>query len=113
MKYALTIPERYRIMQHLPQEGDRLTMHDVRDMFENLRPSEKERAKWGIVEQAGRVEWQPEANDETADIDFTTPQVAIVVAKLRELEGDKKLTVMDLDLYDKFVEEKNDGQTAR
>jgi len=106
MKYALTIPERYRIMQHLPQEGDRLTMHDVKDMLEALRPTPKETEQHGIVETANQVRWSPEGIDKTAEIDFTTPQVALVVNKLRQLESDKKLTVMDLDLYDKFVEDK-------
>ena len=90
MKYALTISERYRIMAQLPQEGDRLTMHDVRDMIENLRPSDKERALFGIVEDAGRISWDLEANDKTVEIDFTTPQVALVVNALQELETVKK-----------------------
>ena len=105
MKYALTIPERYRIMQHLPEESDRLTMHDVRDMFENLRPSNAEREKHGIVEGAGQVRWDPEGIDRTADVDFTTPQLALIMNKLRQLETDKKLNLLDLELLEKFEKE--------
>ena len=105
MKYALNIGNRFTIVQLLPAEGDLLTMRDAKDLKRDLLPTNKEREEFGIVAEGQNIRWSPEMADVEVEIDFTTPQVALVANALRKLREDKKLREEHVDLWDKFVEE--------
>lgn len=97
--------ERFAIVQLLPAEGDLLTMRDVKDLKRSLMPTPGERAEYGIEVDEKGIHWNPLMADNEVEVDFTTPQVALVVNKLRDLKEDKKLREEHVDLWDKFVEE--------
>lgn len=102
MKYALNIGERFRLVQIMPKEADFLTMRDVKDLSDNLLPKPDEEAELGIQRLGDRLTWSLEKAQVEKEIDFTTPQVAVVVAALRKLESDKKVEIQDVSLFEKF-----------
>jgi len=108
MKYSLTIGERFNIVNLLPQKGDVLTMQDVQDLQRALLPTPKERETYGIQVADGKISWFEDQAAAEAEIDFTAPQVTLVVNKLRELDKNKELALGQLSLWDKFIGGKNE-----
>ena len=103
MKYSLNIGERFHIVNLLPQKGDMLTMQDVADLQRALLPTPKEREKYGVQVADGKISWFEDQATVETEIDFTAPQVAIVIGKLRELDKNKELALEQLSLWAKFI----------
>ena len=103
MKYSLNIGERFNIVNLLPQKGDMLTMQDVQDLQRALIPRPDEREELGIVQNGSSISWAEESAAIEKEIDFTAPQVTIVVNKLREMDKNKELALEQLSLWAKFI----------
>ena len=103
MKYSLNIGERFNIVNLLPTKGDMLTMQDVQDLQRALLPTPKERETFGIQVADGRISWFEDQAAVEVEIDFTAPQVTIVVNKLREMDKNKELGLEQLSLWAKFI----------
>lgn len=100
----LNIGERFRLVELLPKEGDRLTVKVVKDMLDKLNPNSEEILKYGIkMVDAGngrqQIVWDKQ---DTANIAFNTVELDILKRKVDELEKEKKISVELLPLLERM-----------
>ena len=100
----LNIGERFRLVELLPKEGDRLTVKVVKDMLDKLNPNSEEILEYGIkMVDAGngrqQIVWDKQ---DTANIAFNTVELDILKRKVDELEKEKKISVELLPLLEKM-----------
>ena len=100
----LNIGERFRLVELLPKEGDRLTVKVVKDMLDKLNPNSEEILEYGIkMVDAGngrqQIVWDKQ---DTANIAFNTVELDVLKRKVDELEKEKKISVELLPLLEKM-----------
>ena len=102
----LSVLDRLLLLGMLPAEGDLTTLRIVRQLREALSFSEAEHAALRLTSEGGRVTWDGQSGA------ALVKQVAIghkawglIVQTLTTLAESKKLTLPQLDLYERFVEE--------
>jgi hypothetical protein len=107
----LKVAERLILLNLLPQEGDIVTLRVVRDAQQVIGLSEEELAELNIhhpekedgTEDIARLIWKAEADVEK-DIPIGPRATIIIIDKLTKLSEEKKLTVQQIGLYEKFVD---------
>jgi hypothetical protein len=102
--------ERLALLSVLPKEGDFTTLKIVRQLREDLSFSEEEHKALDIQIEAmgdGRsnVRFKPE-NDVAKDIPIGEKATDLIVATLKKLDSDKKLSDIHFSVYERFVESK-------
>ena len=100
----LTVMERFRLLEILPGQGNFATLKIVHQLKMALAPSEQELKAFGITEDPARpglltVE-RPQA---VADIPIGEKATDLIVATLKKLSKEEKLSLADLSLWEKFV----------
>ena len=98
----LTVAERVRILDMLPQQGDFVTLRIIRDLQGDLSFSEEEIKEWDVQYQAGRVLWDEEKAG-LKDIAVGERASEIIADALRKLDSENKLHIGQIDLFEKFV----------
>lgn len=98
----LSILERIVLLKALPKEADYATLKILTNLRLALSFTEEETKEWGIESDvaAGRTTWE---KDGIADIPIGEKATDIIVAALKKLDHDKKLTVEDMSTYEKFI----------
>lgn len=99
----LRVAERLMLLNLLPQEGDITTLRVVRDAQSVIGLSEEELKALELKQEEGRVIWKAEVDVEK-EIPIGPRATSIIVEKLVALNADKKLTLQQASLYEKFVE---------
>ena len=99
----LKVLDRITLLGILPAQGDFTTLKIVRKLREDLSFSEIEHKTLGITQVDNRITWNPEA-DQGKEITIGEKATDVVVASLKELDKQKKLTDQHYGLYEKFVE---------
>ena len=97
------VAERLMLLNLLPQEGDIVTLRVVRDAQSVIGLSEIELTSLELKQEEGKVIWKAEADVEK-DIPLGPRVTSIIVDKLTKLSEEKKLTIQQVGLYEKFVE---------
>lgn len=108
----LKVAERLMLLNILPQEGDIVILRVVRDAQSAIGLTEEELAALELKQEEGRVVWKSEA-DVPKDITIGPRVVSIIVEKLTKLNEEKKLTLQQLALYEKFVEPPEPDEKVR
>ena len=101
----LDVPDRLVLLNLLPAEGNVLTLRIVQELRLALAFSEKELLAAELVQKDGLARWNPEA-DVTKEVTIGSAASGLIVDALKKLEGESRLTVNHLSLYERFVEEK-------
>jgi hypothetical protein len=98
----LSLLERAVLMAILPKEGDFATLRVLTNLRMSLSPTEDETKEWGIVSRPkeNRVEWK--TNGE-ADIPIGERATDVIVDALKRLNGEKKLPLEAMSVYEKFI----------
>jgi len=98
----LSVLERLVVLKVLPKEGDYATLKILTGLRLALSFSEEETKAWAITSDAatGRTEWKENGE---ADIPIGEKATDIIVAALRKLDREKKLSVQDMSVYEKFI----------
>ena len=100
----LGIRDRIRLLGLLPSEGDIRTLKTITTLRDALLFNEEEVKKFGIVVSDGQAQW---ASSEDVEIAIGDIGTEIIVAQLRQLETEKKLTLELMPLWEAFVEQGN------
>ena len=83
MKVKLNIPERYLLIQIIPQTGNFETMSTIEALTKVLYPSEVEVKKYEIEVKENKIIWGKGAID-FVEIEFTEKQVELIVNQLED-----------------------------
>jgi len=115
MNKKLIVGERFALLGILPNEGNFATLKVVRKLREDLSLTEEEIKHFDVKQiptSSGNVSltWNSEKATEEKDFEFGEFSVELIKAKLKKLEEDKKLTNEHFSIYEKFVEDKEDGK---
>jgi len=107
MKYKLNIVERIALLNILPLEGNVVTLKIIRDLQSNLSFSEEEMKRFKMKnirrpDGSTFAVWDADS-DETKEFEIGDVANNIIVERLKFLEGQKKLRMEMLTLYEKFV----------
>lgn len=94
------MPDRVVLLDILPQMGDITTVRIVRSLREELSFTEAEHVKFGIKALDGRVSWKTSAAKE---IEIGPKAREVIVNSFKWLDGQKKLTLVHLEMYERFV----------
>ena len=89
-------------------EGDVTMLRIVRDTQSKIGFSEEELEALDFKQDAAQVRWNAKA-DNPVEIDLGKKATKFIADKLEGLNAQKKLTVPQLGLYDKFVEDEDPG----
>lgn len=98
----LTIKERLIALQLMPVESDFTTLRVVRKAREALSFTDAEHAKFGIKVADGRAMWDSD-KDVGVEIELGAVATSLLVAALKKLNTDHKLTDDHYSLYEKFI----------
>lgn len=104
----LSVFHRVVLLNILPREGDITTLKLVRKLREDLSFTEEEHAALEFRQDGERLEWKTEA-DKPKEIEMGDKAREIIRNRLKELNGQKKLSEDHVDLYDRFVEAYENG----
>jgi len=103
-----TIAERLHLYDMLPKEGNITMVRVISEAQAVLGLSSDELERWSVENEEGTVRWNGEL-DTTTDIELTTTARSIFAKELKRLDGEGKLSLIHLSLWDKFVSP--NGQT--
>lgn len=87
-------------------EGDVTMLRIVRDTQAKLGFTEEELEALDIRREETRMFWNAKA-DQPVEIDIGKKATKLIAEKLERLNAEKKLTVPQLVLFDKFVEDED------
>lgn len=101
------ISERLRVFAILPLQGDVATLRTIQELRNEFSFTDEEESAIGlkINPTDGRATWKPEADFEK-DIPLGDSSVNIICEALSELNRKKLLHITYLELYDRFMKEK-------
>lgn len=102
----LNVAERLNILQLLPQEGNFITLKVVRELQSELSFSEEELKSYEIDEKENMVQWNQGGNDRK-EITIGDTGMGIISDAFKKLEGENKLSLRLLSLYERIVEKKD------
>jgi hypothetical protein len=102
----LTVFERIKLIELLPDKGDIGKMRAVRQLRESLEPDNVDQDKGLKITDNGdgtmSFDWGQ--TDWERDIVLTPLMTTLIVEALRDLNKKEQLTEEHLTLYDKFIE---------
>ena len=105
----LKIAERIMLGAMLaPLAADVVTLRIVRHLQEEFSFSEEEAEALELKTEDGRVTWNLDV-PQTKEFEFKPAALRIIQEQLRKASASKSLTLQQLDLYDKFCPEEDEG----
>lgn len=106
MGMDFTVIERLVLLNSvLPARGDATTLKLVRKMRENLSFDEEEHAKLNFRQEGDNLIW--DTTDLVKDVEVGPKAKTILMGALEAKDKAKDLDAATLDLYERFVEEKD------
>ena len=98
----LNVLERIQLLQHLPREGDIVSLRILQTLRMSIGFTEDELKRFDIKtdQETNITTWD---NDEEVDIPIGEKATDIIVDALKKMNTEKKLPDTAIDLYDKFV----------
>ena len=103
----LTIGERIRVSEILPEKSNYETIKTIKKLISDLEPSEKEAKKYNIRTEKDKgsghsfIKWENKNGTEEVEIGEMAHDV--ITNALNKLEKENELTDRDYTLYEKFV----------
>lgn len=103
----LGIKDRYVLLRTLPAEGNFRTMRTIVKLREELMPTEEEIKAFGIKTSpdGNSIQWDVEKATD-ADIQIGEVATEVIVAALKSLDSQDKLTAEHILLWERFIEDK-------
>jgi hypothetical protein len=102
----LNLKERIILLNILPKQGDISTIKIVRDLQDNLAPTEAEFKDFEITQEGSQYFWN-EKGKIPKEIEIGAKAKQIIRDAILALDKAKALTQDHLTIYDKFVEDKD------
>lgn len=114
-KLSLNIPERIALLNVLPPEGNVVTLRLVRELQNKLSFSEDEieefRIKNTVIDGRASTTWDENFSDKEKVIVLGDATQGIIEKRLKMLDGQNRLHISMLPLYEKVVEGKGIEKT--
>ena len=88
----------------LPKEGDFTTLKIIRKLREDLSFTEDEHKILKFEQAGGQIKWDV-TNDKPREFKFGEKATDVIVAALKKLNTEKRLTEDHFSLYEKFVKD--------
>lgn len=99
----LSILDRLVLLNVLPKEGQVTTLKIVRKLQEDLSFSEEEHKRLNFRQEEDRLVWNDE---EDKEIEIGEKATDVIKSALRTLNDQGKLHIDAVDIYDRFMENK-------
>lgn len=96
----LNVLERLVALSILPKEGDYATLKVLNQLRLSLSFTDEEFKRWGITNEAGKMTWQENGEEE---IPIGEKATDIVIDALKSKNRAKALTQEAMSLYEKFI----------
>ena len=110
----LSLRDRIALLNILPHEGNIITLRIMRDLQKDLSFSEAEISDYAItmmqVNENIKTTWNAAGNKAVKNVKIGENAESIIVEKLKELNEKKQLRMSLLDLYERFVEKKENAE---
>ena len=106
MKCNLNVAERVVLLNILPREGNMVALRLVSEFSNKLGFSEEDIKKWAIKQDGNRITWNQKGVTDATSFEIGDTLKELIANRLKELDGEKKLTIDHMSLFDKFVESK-------
>jgi len=100
----LNTRERLMLLGTLPKEGDFTTLKIIRKLREDLSFTEDEHKILKFEQAGGQIKWDV-TNDKPREFKFGEKATDVIVAALKKLNTEKRLTEDHFSLYEKFVKD--------
>lgn len=103
----LNLFERFKLLEILPQQGNFVTLKIVRQLREDLSPSEGEYKEYEIklLDEGRKVKWNPEKAQKEKDIAMGDVAKEVIVTALKTLNDKNELKGEYFTVYEKFIGE--------
>jgi len=101
MKIKISVPERYLLIQVIPEKGNFKTMTTIESLTKVLYPSEEELKEFEIEVKEDRIVWGKKALDQI-ELEFTDAQIELIVAELDKRSEANELNFNQFLLYKRF-----------
>lgn len=99
----LSVWERFKLLQVLPEKGDFVTLKIVRKLRESLSFSEDEMTLYDFKQDGERVMWNPDA-PQSKEFQFGPKATNIISEALKAVDKRKMLDQTEIVLFEKFVD---------
>ena len=114
MKTKLNVNERMAALSVIPKEGGFIELRVIKELNAKLEftPAEVEKLQNDAEMKSmpnGGITWNPKKEFPPKEFDFRDSEISILKIALKRLEGEKKLTLEHLPLYEKIVEGGDSG----
>ena len=106
----LSVGNRLRILAIMPESGNIVTLRVVSETRQKVALSEEEFEKFKVVVTGTRLTWDDKA--EPVEIELGPVAKGMIRDALSTLNKENKLTVPDVELWDMFMEEKDESNTT-
>jgi hypothetical protein len=99
----LSVWERFRLLNILPEKGSFVTLKLVRKLRESLSFTEEEMGLYDFKQDGERVMWNPDA-PQVKEFQFGPKTMNIISDALRAVDKRQMLDQTELVLFEKFVD---------
>lgn len=97
----LSVNNRLILLSIIPQQGDFTTLKIIRDMKDELSFSEEDHKKLQFRLEEETIHWEEGFEDK--EVNFGEKATDIIIDAFKKLDGQKKLRIEHMELYEKFV----------
>lgn len=114
----LTISERVSLLNVIPSQGSVIALRILQDLREQLSFTEEELVEYKIKQERTPeggmfVTWDEEVAKITKEIKIGKVAHGIIVDELKKLDRNQRLHVVQLPLYEKFVDGKEEDGSEK
>ena len=102
MEFGFRIVERLVMLELLPQEGNFLTLKEVRTLRENLSLSPEEIKDFEVKQENNNIVWNA-SKEQPKQVQISEYLLKELKDKFKELDAEKKLTERYLSIYEKIM----------
>lgn len=101
----LSVADRVGILNILPKEGNVVTLRVIQELQHELSFTEGEIKDIELEQEGSQVSWKREVNKE---VEIGEAAHKIIAGQLRMLDKENKLPMSFMDIYERFVEGKDE-----
>lgn len=111
MEVRLTVKERFMLLNLLPQRGTAATLRIVNDLSSRIGVSSEEAEAINLRQtKDGHLRWDTNS-ESTRTLVFRGFELKLIVERLQKISEEEELTIEQLPLWDKFVDQPEENTT--
>ena len=108
--FKLNVKNRFALLGILPKESNYVTIRLITNIRKKLDLSDDEIKEFNVVAAPnGGITWKPENEKDPKEIRIDNLLIGVIVEELNKLEKAKKITDINADLYEMFIQAKEES----